>query len=413
MKHKFFIAAMAALAVIGCGKDNGTQNGGDPVDENGISSLLIREKGQTEWASSINITLVTGKTTSIEYQILPESSSELRPRFTSDDVLVARVTQQGSVLGGSKKVGQSTTIRISVIDKEYATATIHVVPEEASKDPDGSKDPETSEDPSSGPKEKIVLDKSHWFFYCAVCDDFESIAEKTAHSGADEFSTWIPYDNCIVLLEDINDTTSYLEEPFEDDYPYTYAVGPDTYFEMDEPGSVGTGIWFYLDPATPYSGSGNDPFGNGQLELSFENDEYISGPYRPKGRYRGLIGWIDELQVDIKHNNGEWFRNVLDGNGHGGDNITVGDELRFTIDWKDNKNNIYTWRSKAENGFVTFQMTSSNNNIARVMQQGVLEGFWTAKVECAKPGEADITIDSGISWGKKGSKRVIHLTIDE
>ena len=408
MKHKFFIAAVAALAVIGCGKDNGNGNGNNSsgVDANGIESVLIRQKGKGgEFAKEIDITIAkTEISTSIEVKVTPEDAKD-KLAYSSEDEHVARVTKQGNIyLRGE---GQ-TKINITAGEPATVYATVNLTVT-------GTSSPETSEDPSSSPKEKIVLGKEHWFFYCAVCDDFESIAEKTEHSEADQFSTWIPYDNCIVLLEDIDDTSSYLEGPYEnqDFYPYMYELGPDTYFEMDEPGGPGTGLWFYLDPATPYSGSGNDPFGDGQIELSYEDDTYISGPYRPKGRYRGLIGWIDELQVDIKHNNGEWYRNVLDGNGHGEDNITVGDELRFTIDWKDSKNSIYTWRSKAENGFVTFQMTSSNNNIARVMQQGVVEGYWTAKVECAKPGEADITIDSGISWGKKGSKRVIHLTIDE
>lgn len=393
------------MAAIACGKDNGTDGGNTPAetDANGIESVLIREKGKGgEFAKEINITIpLVEVSTSLEVKVTPESAAD-KLSFSSENEKVARVTRQGNIYlrgEGSTKINVSAGEPAVV----YATANITIT---------GKSDPGSSDDP--GPVEKTVLGKDHWYFYCVVCDDFEPIAQSSAHSGVDEFATWYPWDTNIVLMEDTGDTYSNLEGPYDnqDFYPYMYDLPADTFFLMDEPGGPGTGLWFSPDPDTPYSGSGDDTFGSGTIELSFENDLYVSETYRPKGRFRGLVGWIDELQMDLRHENGSWSRNILNGNGQASQTISAGEKFRLTIMWRYTADKAYLLRSRVEPDFTIFEASSSNSGIVKVLSNGVTDGYWKAELEAVKKGSADVTISSHISRGDKGTKRTVHLTVE-
>ena len=207
MKRYLFLSLLAALAVVSCGKSDNGQGTGEngkgnntTVDANGVSSVLIREKGKGEFAKEADITIkLSDITATIEVKTDPADAAS-KVSFESEDVLIVRVTKQGNLY--ARRAG-TVNVKVSIGETVYATAKVTVV------------DDKTEENPVNPSDEKIRLDNSHWFFYCAVCDDFEPIAEASAHSGKHEYSTWFPYESNIVLLEDISNTMSYLG--YEDD----------------------------------------------------------------------------------------------------------------------------------------------------------------------------------------------------
>ena len=386
MKFKFILAAIAAMILFSCGKNNENENSKDPtpgveVDENGVSSILIREKGKGgDFAKEVDITIdIADITSTIEVKTDPADIASLIV-FESEDVLIARVTKQGNLY--ARRVG-STKVNVKVGETVYATANVTITGEVS--------------DPSDEPSEKIRLDDSHWFFWCAVCDEFEPIKEASRHSSAGHFATWYPCQMNIVLLEDINDDISYLG--FEDDegnFTYSYEVGSDTYFDIEDP-DAGDGIIFWLDPSAPYTDlTSNDTFGRGSLTLSFENEKYIAGPYTCEAEYRGLTGTFPDLVFDVLRE-GKFMRKIWPS---ADATMTLDKGVNFSLmlywsahDSEGKEVGEYALRDFVEIDETWIYIKSDNENIVTVKQAGNSEGErWRADLECKGSGETDITV---------------------
>ena len=415
MKRYFFLSLLAALAVVSCGKSDNGQSGTDQkgnenntnVDANGVSSVLIREKGKGEFAKEADITIkLSDITATIEVKTDPADAAS-KIGFESEDVLIVRVTKQGNLY--ARRAG-TTNVKVSIGETVYATAKITVV------------DDKTEENPVNPSDEKIRLDNSHWFFYCVVCDEFEPIAEASAHSGKHEFSTWFPYEHNIVLMEDLSDLWSYL--PYQDDkgnYTYSYEIGADTYYD-DFDLDAGDGLFFDLDPTAPYPGEGKtDPFTRGSLTVSFENEKYIAGPYTCSGNYRGVIGWADELDLRVfteaSGSSTVPLFHVMETSGSVvtlhrsvGDKLTVRLVMPYEVD---GQYQDCIGRAFVDPEYLSWfpRLKSSDESIVKIVSSGNQDGEWQLKLDCLKAGISDITIEGGYARGQLGNKRTLHLII--
>ncbi|MBR1873153.1 MAG: hypothetical protein IJ795_08105 [Bacteroidales bacterium] len=409
MKRYFIITFLAALAVISCGKDNGSKDGNVPagLDENGLSSLLIREKGKSEFAKEIDITVGVKESTFIEVKPDPETAA-VTPRFESGESTIAYATQQGTVRG--RKAGQ-TKITVSVNGTVYATANVTVV------------DGDNSSDPGPAPSEKIRLDDSHWFFYCVCCDEYEPIKEASAHAAANHYATWYPYTMNIVLMEDTEDMWSYLAyEDDEGNYTYSYTVGPDTYYKFEDE-DCGDGIFFDLDPTAPYpqiySSGVLDPFCHGSLTVSFENERYIAGPYTCDAQYRGLIGYTPEVDINIVDSNDySVIMRSLIHNNQTELHPRKGGVFKALVTWPafegGAEKGSYAHRDFAETGYDYFYVTSSNPDVVSVESMGNAEGErWEATFKCNSVGSADLQFNSHVSQGVSSPVWTNHVNVRE
>lgn len=407
MKYLKLLCMAAAILMTACNKNGNNDNTpAKTTDENGVTSVLIREKDKGDFAKEIDITIkLSDITSTIEVKADPaEAVSQIT--YESEDVLIVRVTRQGNLY--ARRAG-STKVNVKIGETVYATANVTIVDDDSSKDPDTSTDPEG----------KIRLDDSHWFYYCYVCDEFEPIAKAAKHSSAGHFPTWYPYLMNICLMEDVNDMWSYLSyEDAEGNYTYSHTTGSDTYFRFDD--EAGDGVFFDLNSAAPYpdiyNPSNPDPFCHGSLTLSFENERYVAGPFTCEAEYRGLVGWTDELGLYMEYKTTGKSRTILFQTNTVGISVSAGDRIVMSImypafDSEGNYAGRYVSRSAAEQDWPAFKASSGDNSIVKVEQQGVVDNFWQTTLECAKAGSADVEISGTYNSGKLGGKRIVQITV--
>ena len=403
MKYLKLLCMAAAILMTACNKNGNNDNTpAKTTDENGVTSVLIREKDKGDFAKEIDITIkLSDITSTIEVKTDPaEVVSQIS--YESEDVLIVRVTRQGNLY--ARRAG-STKVNVKIGETVYATANVTVV------DEDASKDPEVSSDPSDGPKEKKVLDKYHWFFYCWVCDRFESIAKTTAHSAANQFATWAPSGLQIVLVEDPENPDGTLLYGYDDFSSYSYASENSDSFEFEDPDWGGEGILFYLNPEAPYVNAASDPFVHSQLTLKYEDDDYVAEDYSANGSFRGLTGWMPQLEVNVRDiTQGKWHYQIFKGSTEASLTFSKGTDFRIALHWNDGQ--YIDGRSKTEAEGTIFSFGTGGKGVAVSSEVGVdKEGYWNATVHCQKAGETDLTIASAESRGP--SRRVIHLTVTE